>query len=195
LGAMGACLWFLYDGAVGYPKKAEIWKAFEELDEETRGEEWPKIAEEHGWPELAPNEHDYNKSPEDIFFQFLMAVPAGLASLWFFLLVVLARGSWIEANDAGVTSSWGKGFKWDHVTRLDKKKWRSKGIARVYSEGEGGKKTFVIDDFKFKREPTGQILRALEDRIPREMIVNGPSEAEVEASASVESAADQGAKS
>lgn len=191
LGAMGACLWFLYDGAIGYPKKAEIWHAYEELDEETRGEEWPKLAREHGWPELAPDEHDYNKSQEDIFFQYVMAVPAGIASLWFFLLVFMARGTWIEADENGVTSSRGKGFKWSEVTKLDKKKWRSKGIAKVHSQGEGGKKTFVIDDFKFQREPTGKILRMLENHIPREMIVNGPSEAEVDAALPAGAPSDQ----
>ena len=41
--------------------------------------------------------------------------------------------------------------------------------------------TFIIDDLKYQREETDQILDWLEQQLPREKIVNGQTEAELRA--------------
>lgn len=179
LGALGFAGWCVYDGAVAWPEKNAIWEAYSEIPEPDRPERWPEVAAENGWSDAKPNEHDYHHTDADIQMQFYMAVPIALVGLWFLWGVLRARGTWIEGNSEGVTSSWGQGFKWDQVEKLDKKKWRSKGIAKVKYSVDGRRRTFVIDDYKFMRQPTDAILLELEDRIPREAIINGPTELEV----------------
>jgi hypothetical protein len=80
----------------------------------------------------------------------------------------------------------------DQVTSLEKRQWRNKGIAKlIYNDGK--KRTFVIDDFKFKRGPTDEILAEVEKRIGHDKITGGPPEgfeiAEAEAMAEAETAA------
>lgn len=180
LGALAFASWCVYDGAIVWPKKAKIWAAYQEIPEEDRAELWPDVAADHGWSDKKPNKK-YDKTDADMQMQFIMAVPISLVGLWFLFGVVRARGAWIEATEEGVTSSWGQGFAWGDVTQLDKNKWRNKGIAKVRYTSGTSSKSFVIDDFKFLRQPTDAILGELEARLEREMIVNGPTEAEVRA--------------
>jgi len=87
-----------------------------------------------------------------------------------------SRGRWIELGKSGLTSSWGQSVAADQVVSLDKTKWRSKGIAVLkYNDGTRARK-FVIDDFKFKREPTDRILAELESQIGLHKITGGPPE-------------------
>jgi hypothetical protein len=97
-------------------------------------------------------------------------------AIWFFTIVFVNRGHWIEASPSGVTSSWGQSFNYDDVVEVNKKSWAKKGIARVYYEENGRRRKFVIDDFKFKREPTDEILQALENRVDHEKITGGHPE-------------------
>ena len=62
-----------------------------------------------------------------------------------------ARGRWIEASDAGITSSWGESFQFDEVELVNKRKWRSKGIAKVTYVANNRRRSFVVDDYKFDR--------------------------------------------
>jgi hypothetical protein len=87
-----------------------------------------------------------------------------------------SRGRWIEADETGITSSWGQSFRYDEVEEVNKRKWRNKGIAKVTYVANNRRQVFVIDDFKFMREPTDQILFELERRIEIERITNGPPE-------------------
>ena len=73
-------------------------------------------------------------------------------------------------------SSWGQSFQFDQVESLDKRKWRNKGIANVVYRDGARKRRFVIDDYKFMREPTDAILYELEQRIGIEKITSGPPE-------------------
>ncbi|TWT66774.1 hypothetical protein Pla123a_46630 [Posidoniimonas polymericola] len=179
LGALGFAGWCVYDGAIGWPQKNAIWEAYEAIPEKDRPEEWPTVAAENGWSAEKPNEHDYHHTDAQMQMQYYMAVPIALVGLWFLSGVVRARGSWIEGTAEGVTSSWGQSFNWSDVEQVDKKKWRNKGIAKVKYAKDGRKRTFVIDDYKFMRDPTDAIMLELEDRVPREAIVNGPTEKEV----------------
>jgi hypothetical protein len=81
----------------------------------------------------------------------------------------------------------------DQVESLEKRQWRNKGIAKLRYNDGGKKRTFVIDDFKFKRETTDKILAELENRIGVDKITGGPPEgfeiAEAEAIAEAETAA------
>ena len=86
----------------------------------------------------------------------------------------------MEADSTGIRSSWGRELRFDQIIHLDKKKWNNKGIAKIRYDDNGSKRTFVLDDCKFDREPSEQILRLVEANIREDQIVNGAPEPPVE---------------
>jgi hypothetical protein len=171
--AIAFALWSLYDGAIKYPRQRERGLLFEQLMEEGRGDQWDEEATKRGWPIDFPGEP---KTEADITMQYAMAALAGTIGGLVLLGVWRSRGRWIEGGDTGITSSWGQSFSYDQVLTLDKRSWRNKGIARVkYADGHR-KRRFVIDDYKFKRKETDDILYELEGRIGPDKIIGGPPE-------------------
>jgi hypothetical protein len=99
----------------------------------------------------------------------------------------------VEGDGEGLNTSWGQKMRYADVTRLNKLKWARKGIARAEYTTDGKPQVFVFDDFKFERQPLGQLLRQLEALLKPGQIVGGPSEAEADAAraaAEQEAAAD-----
>jgi hypothetical protein len=185
--AIGFGLWSLYDGMVKYPAqrvrgfdefktdykslfenprfKAMTVDQLEQSKDDERRQEWAKYMHERGI-----------KSIPEIFTQYVQTAVATIAGLFLISIPLRARGRWIESNESGITSSWGQSFQFDEVEQVNKRKWRDKGIAKVTYVAGGRRQQFVIDDFKFKREPTDQILFELEQRIEIERIIGGPLE-------------------
>lgn len=179
--AIGFALWSLYDGFVAYPKQRERALAHLKLEEELRGgdpvvfrDRWHEYAQQRGWSTTYPGEP---KSHGDIIMQYVMAGMAGTIGLFLLSIPLRARGRWIESSDTGITSSWGQSLNFDQVESLNKRQWRSKGIAKVTYIDGGRKRRFVIDDYKFDRHPTDAILYELEQRIDPAIITGGPPEA------------------
>lgn len=174
--------WFGYDGLVGYPSQlpaAEAYDELRELDAAKRAERWKEIATEQGFAKQTPKKRA-DELRSDIVGQYFWGginLLVGLPALVFWLR---SRGRWVESTADGLTTSWGQTVRYADVTRLDKKKWQRKGIAKAtYAPAGGGQPClFVFDDFKFEREPLGQMLRDLEKRLAPEQIVGGPPEAE-----------------
>jgi hypothetical protein len=169
----GFSLYCVYDGRYGYPQQRIRALKFEEFEKEKKLGEWPEYAESQGWSTDPPGKP---KTEAEIASQYVFAAVTAVLALWFFTIVLINRGHWIESNETGVTSSWGKGFNYSDVVELNKKQWKKKGIAKVYFEENGRRGRFVIDDYKFKREPTDEILQALENHIDHAKITGGPPE-------------------
>ena len=138
-------------------------------------DEWEAFATERGWstsiPEESKTEEDFKTS---IVMQYSMFIVAGLIGMWLISIPLRARGRWIESTDGGITSSWGQSFNFDQVENVEKRQWRSKGIARVTYADSGRRRRFVIDDYKFDRHKTDAILYELEQHIDPELITGGP---------------------
>ncbi len=154
-------LWFFYDGLIGYPHQLTIAKEYDplrELDPEERRTQWESIAKAKGWPTEAP-EKKAVEIEDSIVGQYVWGfakLVAGLVALGYY---IRSRGSWVEPTATGLTTSWGQTFDFKDVVRVDKKKWDSKGIAKVTYRDNTLTRTFVFDDFKYDREPLGNILR------------------------------------
>lgn len=177
LAALGFALYCLYDGFIGYPLAQERAVAFEKLLEEDRGDEWDAYAIERGWSTVPPAASKPHEEYEvDVKMQFWMAGGTALLAFFPLLAVWRSRGRWIELSDQGLTSSWGQTVAFDQAELLEKRQWRSKGIAKLRYDDGVRKRTFVIDDFKFKRAPTDEILAELEKRIGLDKITGGPPE-------------------
>jgi len=171
--AFGFSMWSLYDGAVTYPAQQVRAEAYLELPEDGRSQAWKEIAAEGGWPTQPPGEP---KTTGNIVMQYFMAVVAGTASLVLLVVVLRARGRWVESNESGMTSSWGQSFEFDQVVSLDKRLWKGKGIAKIkYAHGKR-KKRFVLDNYKFNRQALDVIIYDLESQIGADKIVGGPPE-------------------
>jgi hypothetical protein len=165
--ALGFALFCLYDGYIRYPAQRErAYQQFKQVVGENRLDEWEHYAEQTGV-----------KGDGDIMMQYVMAVVTGAIGFWLLLGVWRARGRWIESSDSGLSSSWGQSLAFDQIVALDKRKWRNKGIAKVtYNDGRRNRR-FVLDDYKFDRATTGQILREVEAKIDPDRITGGPPEA------------------
>lgn len=185
--ALGFAMWCLKDGLFTYPAhriqgftefKIDYKKLFK--DEHAKAltvEEFEVVANHDDlleWAKYAEDRH-IPRTP-DIVTQFIMASVMIVAGLFLVSIPLRSRGRWIEANDEAVTSSWGERFAFDEVEAVNKRKWRSKGIAKVTYVSEGRRRTFVVDDYKFDRYPTDAILYELEQRIDPGRITNGPPE-------------------
>ena len=171
------CSYSLYDAAIGYPNQRVRAHKYEEIsksENENWATEWVDFARDQGWPLQDPGEP---KADILILYNYVMAAICTPLGIFFVVRVLRARGRWIEGDDSGVRASWGPEFTYDRVTRLEKRRWKGKGIAKVFFESGGKTKTFVIDDFKFKRDPTDRILCQLEAKIDPDLVTGGPLEA------------------
>lgn len=185
--AIGFALWCLKDGLYTYPSGRT--KGFEEFKTDFPAlfavptaramsvEEFESNADKEHWDAWAHYSHDRGiKVRADIITQFIMAAITGVAGLFLLSIPIRSRGRWIELDDNELRSSWGESFRVDQVESLNKRKWRDKGIAKVTYRENGRKRKFVIDDYKFMRDPTDAILFELEQRIGIEKITGGPPE-------------------
>jgi hypothetical protein len=175
IAAIGFSIYCLVDGSIRYPHKQERAVAFEKLYSEGKADQWEAFATERGWstsiPEESKSEEDFKTS---IVLQYSMFVVTGLIGMWLISIPLRARGRWIESTGSGIASSWGQSFNYDQVENVEKRQWRSKGIARVTYVDNGRRRRFVIDDYKYDRYKTDAILYELEQNIDPERITGGP---------------------
>ena len=101
----------------------------------------------------------------------LIGIPALLK--WY-----LAKGTWVEGDETTIRSSKGKEVAIGQITKINKRKWEEKGLATIYYSDNGKSKKFVMDDFKYDREPMGQLMRYAEANLTADQIVGGTREAD-----------------
>jgi hypothetical protein len=185
LGCTAFALWFLYDGLIGYPHQLTMAEAYEALPEAGRQDAWKELAAENGWPTRTPA-----KSAEDIRHdiggQFMMAVLCGVFAIPTLMMFMSGQGTWVEGDETVIRNSKGQEVPIAAITKIDKRKWQDKGIAKIYYEVDGKTKKFVMDDFKYKREPMGQLLRYAEAGLTDQQIVGDYLEREKDAIAAEE---------
>ncbi len=186
IGSFLFMLWGLYDGL--YTKPNEMVRAIEykklveqrdsgEITEAQRAERWNELVEEKKWDRAKPK--GIKEVQNDIYFQWFVFAVGLILGIFFLLKYLRLLRSWIQADESGVTTSWGESLTFDKIEKIDKRKWEKKGIARVsYAGDNGNSKTMIFDDFKYDRSPMGQILELAERDLKDEMIVGGRRESE-----------------
>ncbi len=170
---LGFAAWFLYDGTITYPRQRERALKYKELRDADRLAEWRGVATERGWPSDPPGDP---KSQADIYSQLVLAAVVAVPGLLFAVFLIRARGRWIEMTETGLRTSWGRQLEFGQITRLDKRKWKSKGIARIRYQDSGRHRQVVLDDCKYDPDPTTEILRGVESRLDPSQIVGGRAE-------------------
>ena len=158
-------LYCLYDARVAYPKKLEIAEAYESFDDDEAGRrEWIALAESRGWSTSAPKK-TAEQVRGDIGSQYWMLAAAGIGSFVLLCKWASAKGGFMEGDETHIRTSDGKRIDLDNITGIDRKKWESKGIAVLHHTTGGGPRRFVIDDYKYDRQPAGKLLAIAERRL------------------------------
>jgi len=146
---------------------------YQDLKEKDQLDKWEDIAEQRGWSTKDPGKP---KEKIDFWIQFVIASLLAVPGLCFLFRYFRARGRWIEADETGLRTSWGQQLEFGQIVSLDKKRWKSKGIARIDYQQNGRKRRLVLDDWKFDADPTKAILLVVESRIDAGQIVGGAPE-------------------
>lgn len=210
LGALAFGVWSVYDGVVTYPDQQKRAYAMLELAEEHLSqselaeaqegahgqndiykkvvsmmrenedgwEAWKAEAAENEWDEAPPTKA---RSDGDIAGQYVMAVLCALATAYFLGVLIRTTGRWMEIDGETVRTSGGLSFDASTVTEIDKRQWVDKGIARLKYDDNGRTRKFVIDNYKYIREETDEILYRVEQVAGADKIVNGTPEADLDA--------------
>lgn len=164
--------WFLYDGLVKYPKEIALYSQYEEFKERSdayaelegggRLAEWATLAESRGWDGAKPvdwsdhaKENGLAEEPDerkagDEKEQMFFAGLTGVIAVVILVMFLLSRSKVLKADADSLTTPNGVRVKFADVFRIDKRKWRYKGLAYIfYKDGDGAEKRAVIDDLKF----------------------------------------------
>ena len=169
--------WSAYDGFVKYPrinKNFKAWVEFKDKHGEQWVEKWPQHAADYNLPEQ-PERSKSQWSMIAQYVQLAITLPIGL---WFSYLFLSSLNRWVASDENGLTGSRGEQVPYDSIATLDKKRWEAKGIAIVNYSDDQGQRRFVLDDWKFEREPTDQILIEVEQRLRPDQIVGDKPESE-----------------
>jgi hypothetical protein len=158
----GIAGWFFWDGKVSYPRSNERWLEHDELVKSGHESEWPAVARDHGWTETVPEKFH---GQGDLIMQIVCSGFAGV-------LGVIALAYWftqkdrvLRSDEEAVYSPSGRRIPFDTITGLGKKHWDGKGLATVLYKIDGCKGRFILDDYKFDRAATHQILAEIEEKL------------------------------
>jgi hypothetical protein len=154
--------WFFWDGFIGYPHSNERWLAHEELMKSGREAEWPDLAKGHGWTEEVP--HKFH-APSDLYMQYICGGFAGVLGLIALAYWLTQKNRTLRTDEEAVYSPAGTRVPFDAITGLGKKNWDSKGFATVLYMIGGRKGRFLLDDYKYDRDATHQILAEIEQKL------------------------------
>ena len=183
LAGLAFFLWGAYDAVYKFPVELEMATAFDQVKEsEDAVHQWAKLYEENkdrGWHREKP----HNSAPTVegyIRFNYFIIV-AGLSLMSYFLLKYFrTKSSWMESTETGVSTSWGESLEFDKITKINKRRWKAKGIAKVaYKDTTGKSRTMIFDDFKYDREPMGEMMTMCEQHLSEDQIVGGKSQAQI----------------
>lgn len=139
--------WFYKDYKWGYPKKAAIYAEYKKVIEQPDGKaQWTALAQEKRWDD-PPDEITADKIGE----QGKFAVGLSLGALGVLVAFLLNRGKRLTADASGFTPPGARSaIPYASVVRVDKTRWKHKGLAYAYYKDAGGtERKAVIDDLKY----------------------------------------------
>jgi hypothetical protein len=155
-------LWFFVDGKWNWPRANVRWKAHDQFLKEKRLDEWPAYANSQGWKTEPPEKyHDQG----EILFQFIIATFLATAGSLTLIYWMSQKRRVLKTDGEAVYTPAGTRVPFSAITGLGKKKWEAKGLATVRYEIEGRKGEFILDDYKFDRDPTHEILGEIESHL------------------------------
>jgi len=162
-----ASSWFLYDGLFGYPKnneRAEVYLPLKEQYEDDKKQletEWAEIQEARGWSGKTPKKI---YSDQDILTQYLFAAFGYLGFLGTLGYYFWSLPRTLAFSEDKLTLPDGRVIDIYTIKNIDKRAWKSKGIAKVrYQVAPGKMEKAQLDDYKFIG--TAEILDEIQARL------------------------------
>ena len=159
---IGVALWFFIDGKWTWPRSNIRWKAHDQFEKEKRLAEWPAYAAGKGWKAEPPHKY-YDQ--DEILLQFILGSLSAFAGVITLFYWISNKKRTVKSDSDAVYSPGGTRVPFTAITGLGLKKWESKGLATVRYEIDGRRGEFVLDDYKFDRDPTHEILREIETHL------------------------------
>lgn len=140
--------WCAFDGTVTYPRQIKMYDTFVKLQNDNKEGEWPAIAKSNGWPTDKPEA----RAEKDILTQWIMMGIMIVLGSMSGLLIITHRGKTLEAEEDFFKASDGTKVNYEDITKIDRKKWNSKGIVYVHFKPDSeGEDDFVkLDDWVFR---------------------------------------------
>lgn len=154
----GSGAWFLSDGYVYWPKEAQRHVEFVEIRDALEAEgkpvddeslelrmAWERHAREAGYKSKFPKERTDAKIREQLVIGWTMLAGALVFAVW----IAWNHKLRVTAEGEIITGTGGQEVELDWITKIDRRKWKNKGIAyAIYEEG-GKEKRLTLDDHKF----------------------------------------------
>ncbi|QQE11169.1 hypothetical protein JD969_16965 [Planctomycetota bacterium] len=179
---LGFMLYCLYDGLVAYPNKKMIYETYMEIrypngDMQNPNDNWvtdwqDQVAKfKDDGIKVDGTEQPEEKTQGDIYTQFIMAGISGVLGLLAGGYFLSIGGSFVEADEQGISSKKSQKISWDKITSVDISRWESKGIAVLHFDDAGKSGIITLDDWKFDREPTVDIFKLVKthtDHVPHD---------------------------
>ena len=161
---VGFGLWFLFDGYSGFPGSNVRWLAHENLKKENRLAEWPALARKAGWNEEPPHKFYQKRDITGQYVVGLVLLLSGAASFAYWSGQIKRT---FKLDDNVVIVPDGKRVPLDCITGVNAKKWDAKGLATIHYTVNGRVGKFVLDDYKFERDPIHAIMTAIGEKLRR----------------------------
>lgn len=182
--ALAVGLYHFIDPIFNYPKMRPASEAYAKLQAELQGNdgklqrEWASMAKSNNWPEGEPKYKPTELTTNTIYSYIIGVLFTFIAGIPCVITFLRCLGQWIGVEGNTLVNGKGQKVAFECINRIDKTKWEKKGITKlIYSEG-GSEKSFVLDDLKFDRETTDQIMELVEEKVGVDKIEGGSSEAE-----------------
>lgn len=167
-----ACLvftsWFAHDGMVGYPAEREMQQKYADAVKESQDDpealaRWHQWACENDWKSQCEGKTPRRPwTDSDIQTQFIYGSVTLAVALFFGFGFVRSVGRWVATDEEAIFNNHGQRASWGSITSLDKSRWKNKGIAVVHYSDQGHDRRITLDDWKFEREATTQMLEEVE---------------------------------
>jgi hypothetical protein len=168
--------YFLWDGTVGYPRANVRYREWKTYHDSGRLEEWPAYAQQKGWKsdewqQWLDDPHQRGHLPEErhapgkILEQFVCGGIIAFLALIAYAYWYTQKDRSVRTDEEAVFTPSGNRVPFSAITGLGKKKWDDKGLATVRYKIEGRKGEFVLDDYKYDRDATHQILAEIEKKL------------------------------
>jgi len=189
-------LYFMYDWKFGYPKynhyadrqdwfEKEFLPSYDTAKNSGSIEEWEQNARANGWPTGRNGEppkwvqyaalNGWPEKPKrytqkEIDEQLWWGVGTIAIGVWVGFLILRSRSKTLIAESDHLITPEGLAIQFEHVVRVDKRKWDNKGLATLWFENPPGtsKRKAVIDDLKFAG--ADQVLARLLEQFKGELI-------------------------
>jgi hypothetical protein len=168
--------YFFWDGAIGYPRMNARYKEWKNHHDAGKLEEWPAYAKQKGWKadewkKWLDDPHQQGRVPAErwapgkITEQYVCGIIGAFFGLVAYAFWWTQKGRTVRTDEEAVFTPSGTRVPFAAITGVGKKKWEDKGLATVRYEIEGRKGQFVLDDYKFDRDATHEILKEIEEKV------------------------------